>query len=97
MATLEDSTRAVAGLGSDSMAVDSCGGVPSAGCSVDPRTTGTVRTDFGNTAESCEIELVGVIRTNFGNTAKSCAIEFAGVNESPCAASIVRGGVWNSS
>jgi hypothetical protein len=62
------------------------------GCSP-PRTTGTVRTDFG----SCEIELVGVIRTNFGNTAKSCAIEFAGVNESPCAASIVRGGVWNSS
>ena len=53
-------TRAVAGLGSNSMAVDCCGGAPSAGCGVDPRTTGTVQTDFGNTAESSEIELVGV-------------------------------------
>ena len=95
MATLENRTRAVAGLGSDSMAVDCCGGAPSAGCGVDSRTTGTVRTDFGNTAESCEIELVGVARTDFGNTAKSCAIEFAGVNKSPfCAASFGCGGVW---
>ena len=60
VATLENRTRAVAGLGSDSMAVDCCGGAPSAGCGVDSRTTGTVRTDFGNTAKSCEIELVRV-------------------------------------
>jgi hypothetical protein len=61
VATLENSTRGVAGLGSDSVGVDCCGGAPSAGCSVDARTTETVRTDFGNTAESGEIELVGVV------------------------------------
>jgi hypothetical protein len=37
VATLENSTRGVAGLGSDSMPIDCCGGAPSAGCRVDAR------------------------------------------------------------